>query len=130
MTGIYPMGRQVDHAVAAFVQDLHDRGMNEDILLLVTGEMGRTPQLNKNGGRGHYGDMTSLLVAGGGLTMGQVIGESDATAAKPVTRPYGPENLSATILHHLFDLGQLRLMSGLPSEILAMANDQPIEELF
>ena len=130
MTGIYPMGRQVDHAVAAFVQDLHDRGMNEDVLLLVTGEMGRTPQLNKNGGRGHYGDMTSLLVAGGGLTMGQVIGESDATAAKPVTRPYGPENLSATILHHLFDLGQLRLMSGLPSEILAMANDQPIEELF
>ncbi len=130
MTGIYPMGRQVDHAVAAFVQDLHDRGLNEDVLLLVTGEMGRSPKLNKNGGRDHYGNLTSLLVAGGSLNMGQVIGESDANAANPATRPYGPENLSATILHHLFDLGELRLMDGLPSEILAMSNDRPIEELF
>ena len=130
MTGIYPMGNQVDHVVAAFVQDLHDRGMSDDVLLLVTGEMGRTPQLNANGGRGHYGDMTSLLVAGGGLNMGQVIGESDALAAHPATRPYGPENLAATILHFLFNLGQLRLVDGLPSEILAMSNGTPIEELF
>ena len=50
--------------------------------------------------------------------------------AFPATRPYGPENLSATILHHLFDLSELRLMDGLPSEILAMSNDSPIEELF
>ena len=55
MTGIYPMGHQVDHAVSAFVQDIHDRGLSDDVLLLVTGEMGRTPQLNSNGGRGHYG---------------------------------------------------------------------------
>lgn len=130
MTGIYPMGHQVDHAVAAFVQDLYDRGMNEDVLLLVTGEMGRTPKLNKNGGRDHYGNLTSLLVAGGGVKVGQVIGESDATASHPATNPYGPENLSATILHHLFDLGELRLVDGLPSEILAMSNDRPIEELF
>ena len=130
MTGIYPMGNQVDHAVAAFVQDLHDRGMSDDVLLLVTGEMGRSPKLNKNGGRDHYGDATSLLVAGGGLNMGQVIGESDALAARPATRPYGPENLAATILHFLFDLGQLRLVDGLPSEILAMSNGTPIEELF
>ena len=130
MTGIYPMGNQVDHAVAAFVQDLHDRGMSDDVLLLVTGEMGRSPKLNKNGGRDHYGDATSLLVAGGGLNMGQVIGESDALAARPATRPYGPENLAATILHFLFDLGQLRLVDGLPSEIIAMSSDTPIEELF
>ena len=130
MTGIYPMGHQVDHAVSAFVQDIHDRGLSDDVLLLVTGEMGRSPKLNNNGGRDHYGDMTSLLVAGGGLNMGQVIGESDATASKPATRPYGPENLTATILHHLFDLGQLRLVDGLPAEILAMSNNQPIAELF
>ena len=130
MTGIYPMGGQVDHAVAAFVQDLYDRGLNEDVLLIVTGEMGRTPKLNKNGGRDHYGNLTSLLLAGGGLKVGQVIGESDAHAAHPSTNPYGPENLTATILHHLFDLGELRLKSGLPSEILAMSNDSPIEELF
>jgi len=130
MTGIYPMGNQVDHAVAAFVQDLHDRGMSDDVLLLVTGEMGRSPKLNKNGGRDHYGDATSLLMAGGGLNMGQVIGETDALAARPATRPYGPENLAATILHFLFDLGQLRLVDGLPAEIIAMSNGSPIEELF
>jgi uncharacterized protein (DUF1501 family) len=130
MAGIHPMGNQVDHAVAAFVQDLHDRGLNEDVLLIVTGEMGRSPKLNKDGGRNHYGDLTSLLLAGGGLKVGQVVGESDSLAAFPATRPYGPENLSATILHHLFDLGELRLMDGIPAEILAMANDQPIDELF
>ena len=130
MAGLYPMGNQVDHAVAAFVQDLHDRGLNDDVLLIVTGEMGRSPKLNKDGGRGHYGDLTSLLLAGGGLNVGQVVGESDHVAAFPATRPYGPENLSATILHHLFDLSELRLMDGLPGEILAMSNNSPIEELF
>jgi uncharacterized protein (DUF1501 family) len=130
MAGLHPMGNQVDHAVAAFVQDLHDRGLNEDVLLIVTGEMGRSPKLNSNGGRNHYGDLTSLLLAGGGLKVGQVVGQSDSLAAFPATRPYGPENLSATILHHLFDLGELRLMDGIPAEILAMANDQPIDELF
>ena len=130
MAGLDPMGHQVDHAVAAFVQDLHDRGMQEDVLLVVTGEMGRSPKLNKNGGRDHYGNLTSLLLAGGGLKVGQVVGGSDHIAAFPATRPYGPENLSATILHHLFDLSELRLMDGLPGEILAMSNNSPIEELF
>ncbi|MBU62640.1 MAG: hypothetical protein CMI26_09070, partial [Opitutae bacterium] len=106
------------------------RGMQEDVLLVVTGEMGRSPKLNKNGGRDHYGNLTSLLLAGGGLKVGQVVGGSDHIAAFPAPRPYGPENLSATILHHLFDLSELRLMDGLPSEILAMSNDSPIEELF
>ena len=54
MAGIYPLGRQVDHAVAAFVEDVRERGLSDKILLIVTGEMGRTPQLNKNGGRDHY----------------------------------------------------------------------------
>ena len=130
MAGLDPMGHQVDHAVAAFVKDLHDRGMQEDVLLVVTGEMGRSPKLNKNGGRDHYGNLTSLLLAGGGLKVGQVVGGSDHIAAFPATRPYGPENLSATILHHLFDLSELRLMDGLPGEILAMSNNSPIEELF
>ncbi|MBT3666038.1 MAG: DUF1501 domain-containing protein [Opitutae bacterium] len=94
MASIYPIGHQVDHAVAAFVQEIHDRGLSDDVLLLVTGEMGRSPKLNNNGGRDHYEDMTSILVTGGGLNMGQVIGESDATASKPTSRPYGPENLT------------------------------------
>jgi hypothetical protein len=130
MAGLWPMGNQVDHAVSTFIQDLHDRGLSNDILLVVTGEMGRSPKLNKDGGRDHYGELTSLLVAGGGLKMGRVIGQSDATAARAVTTPYRPAHLLATMLHSLFDIAELRLVPGLPRDILAVVeNGQPIEEL-
>jgi hypothetical protein len=130
MAGIWPMGRQVDHAVAAFVEDIYERGLQDKILLIVTGEMGRTPRINNNGGRDHYGDLTSLVFAGGGLRMGQVIGQSDAQAAKPVAKEYGPENLVATVMHSLFDISQLRLQSDLPRELVRLTEDQPIAELF
>jgi hypothetical protein len=130
MAGIYPMGNQVDHAVSAFIEDVHQRGLSEKILLVVTGEMGRSPRINKNGGREHYGNLTSLLVSGGGLKMGQVIGQSDRTAAEPATRPYDPKNLMNTIMHTLFDIGQLRVTDGLSKKLVeVITNGQPIEEL-
>ena len=130
MAGIYPLGHQVDHAVAAFVDDVRERGLSDKILLIVTGEMGRTPQLNKNGGRDHYAPLTSLLFAGGGLKMGQVIGQSDAHAAQPAGTPYNPSHLLATILHWLFDVGQLRLQTNIPREIVRLSeNLQPIDGL-
>ncbi len=130
MTGIWPMGGQVDHAVSAFIQDLHNRGLQDDILLAVTGEMGRSPKINKGGGRDHYGDMTSLLLAGGGLNMGQVIGQSDRTAAKPATTPYGPEHLLGTIMHTLFDPGLLRIADGMPQDLVRIVDTaKPIEGL-
>jgi len=130
MAGIYPMGHQVDHAVSAFIEDLHQRGMQDDVLLVVTSEMGRSPKINNNGGRDHYGNLTSLLLAGGGLKMGQVIGKSDRTAAAAATRPYDPSHLLGTVLHTLFDLGELRVTDGLPPELTRLADDiEPIEEL-
>ena len=130
MAGIYPMGNQVDHAVSAFIEDVHQRGLSEKILLVVTGEMGRSPRINKNGGREHYGNLTSLLVSGGGLKMGQVIGQSDRTAAEPATRPYDPKNLMNTIMHTLFDIGQLRVTDGLSQKLVEVITDgSPIEEL-
>jgi hypothetical protein len=130
MTGIYQLGAQVDHAVATFVEDLHERGLQDDILLIVTGEMGRSPRLNKNGGRDHYGGLTSLVFAGGGLSMGQVIGQSDEQATRPATTPYGPHNLLATVLHTLFDTGTLRITPGVPREIVRMVETgQPIDHL-
>jgi uncharacterized protein (DUF1501 family) len=130
MAGIYPLGHQVDHAVAAFIEDVRERGLTEKILLIVTGEMGRTPQLNKNGGRDHYAPLTSLLFAGGGLKMGQVIGQSDAHAAQPASTPYHPKHLLATIFHTLFDVGQLRLQTNIPREIVRLAeNSEPIDGL-
>ena len=130
MAGIYPMGNQVDHAVSAFIQDVHERGLSEKILLVVTSEMGRSPRINKNGGREHYGNLTSLLVSGGGLKMGQVIGGSDRTAAEPTTRPYNPKHLMNTIMHTLFDLRQLSITDGIPKPVInAIVDGSPIAEL-
>ena len=131
MAGIWPMGNQVDHAVSAFLEDVRERGLSDKILLAVTGEMGRSPRINKNGGRDHYGEMTSLLLAGGGLEMGQVIGQSDRQAAKAATTPYRPEHLMATIMHTLFDIGKVRLDQSLSRELVQLLEkDRPIDRLF
>ena len=130
MAGIYPMGGQVNHAVATFLEDVHARGLSEKILLIVTGEMGRTPRLNSNGGRDHYGELTPLLIAGGGLKMGQVIGQSDSHATRAVGESYRPPHLLATIMHTLFDVGRLRLEQNVPREIIRFAEtSRPIDNL-
>ncbi|HZK79674.1 MAG TPA: DUF1501 domain-containing protein [Humisphaera sp.] len=131
MAGIYPMGGQVDHAISAFLEDLEQRGLSDKILLVVTGEMGRSPRLNNNGGRDHYGKLTSLMLAGGGLKMGQVIGESDKTASEAITDPYGPEHLMATIMRVLLDVGAVRGDAGVPREVAQIIGEgQTIRELF
>ena len=130
MTALDPMARQVDHAVSAFIEDVHERGLSQDILLIVTGEMGRTPRLNGNGGRDHYGEFTPMLMAGGGLQMGQVIGQSDRHATRPATEPFAPSHLMSTVMHTLFDVGQLRLQSDLPTELVrAIENGKPFSGL-
>lgn len=130
MTGIYPMGNQVDHAVSAFIQDVQERGLSDKILLLVTGEMGRTPRRNRNGGRDHYGELTPLLFAGGGLKMGQVIGQSDSQAGRAIGDPYRPQHMMATVMHSLFDTGVLRLDQSLPRDIVRIIETgEPIREL-
>jgi uncharacterized protein (DUF1501 family) len=124
------LGPQVDHAVAAFIHDVEERGLADKILLVVTGEMGRTPRINRHGGRDHYGELTPLLIYGGGLNMGQVIGQSDSTASRPATERYTPVHLMATIFHTLFDTGKLRLDGSLPRDVTKLIEDgQPIREL-
>ena len=123
MAGIWPMGHQVDHAVSAFIQDLHNRGLQDEILLVVTGEMGRTPRINRHGGRDHYGELTTLLFAGGGLKMGQVIGQSDRTASGPTADPYDPRHLLGTVMNTLFDVGRLRLDPSVPTKLSKIITD-------
>ena len=79
--------------------------------------MGRTPRINNNGGRDHYGELTPLLLYGGGLKMGHVVGQSDRGAAKPATEPYNPTHLLSTMMHTLFNLGELRLDQALPRDV-------------
>jgi len=128
--GMRWLGPQVDHAVAAFLQDVAERGLSDRILLVVTGEMGRTPRINKDGGRDHWGDLTPLLVAGGGLKMGQVVGQSDRQGGRPASNPYDPTHLLATVMDTLFDVGALRITRNIPREIIALTErGKPIPEL-
>ncbi|MCE9566404.1 MAG: DUF1501 domain-containing protein [Planctomycetes bacterium] len=129
MANLPAMSSQVDHAVAAFLEDIHERGLSDKILLVVTGEMGRTPRRNKNGGRDHYANLTSLLLAGGGLKMGQVIGQSDRTASQPTTERYTPKNLMATIMGTLLDLGEVRVRPGLGRVANVLTESDPIPGL-
>jgi hypothetical protein len=115
--GMGYMARPLDHALSAFLEDVEARGLSERILLVVCGEMGRTPQINKNGGRDHWGNLGPLLLAGGGLKLGQVIGYSNRTGGEPQSDPVHIPNLLATILHTLLDLGEVRVVPGMPREI-------------
>src|SRR5579884_4016588 len=99
--GMKQLGPQVDHAVAAFVEDTVSRGLDRDILLVVTGEFGRTPRINGGAGRDHWAPLSTLALAGGGLKMGQVVGESTAKAETPKSKPIGPQDLMATVFHVL-----------------------------
>ena len=72
---------QVDRGLANLVQDLHDRGMQNDVVTVMWGEFGRTPQINRNAGRDHWSPVMSAFVAGGGLRMGQAVGSSTGSAA-------------------------------------------------
>jgi hypothetical protein len=115
--GMRYMGMPLDYALSAFVEDLDARGLSERILLVACGEMGRTPKVNKNGGRDHWGNLGPLLLIGGGLKMGQVIGQSNREAGEPQSDPVRIPNLLATVLHTLFDVGELRLVPGTPREV-------------
>src|SRR5262249_28782539 len=82
----------LDQAVAAFLEDVHQRGLSEDILLVVMGEFGRTPYM-KGTGRDHWPDVNNVVFAGGGLKMGQVIGESDKRGGLPRSRAIWPQDV-------------------------------------
>jgi uncharacterized protein (DUF1501 family) len=128
--GMRYMGLPLDHAVSAFLEDVEVRGLSDKILLVVCGEMGRTPRINNNGGRDHWGNIAPLLLAGGGLRTGQVIGRSNSNGGEPATTPVRIQNLVATILHSLFNVGELRLIPGLPREIAqVMTGWEPIPGL-
>jgi hypothetical protein len=111
------VGGPFDHAVSALVEDLGQRGLSDRILLVCCGEMGRTPRINKNGGRDHWGNLGPLLLHGGGLHMGRVIGSSTRDGGAPASEPVTVRNLIATIMHTLFNVGEVRLLPGLNGDV-------------
>ncbi len=119
----------LDHAVSAFLDDLHARGLGDKVLLVCCGEMGRTPKINANGGRDHWSELAPLLLAGGGLKMGQVVGTSDRDGGRPTSEPVRIANLISTVMHTLFDVGKLRVTRNASRELLSMTDAAPIAGL-
>jgi hypothetical protein len=121
-----------DHVVPTLIDDLYDRGLNEDVLLIVTGEFGRTPRLEfRDGkiGRDHWPSAMSILISGGDMPMGQVIGATDAIGARPSSRPLDPHDILATIYRFLGINHELHLPdpAGRP---IALTHGKPVAELF
>jgi hypothetical protein len=127
--GMGYMGPPLDHALSTYLEDIQQRGLGDKILLVVCGEMGRSPRINKGGGRDHWGGLAPLLLSGGGLRMGQVIGQSAKDAGTPNSEPVGIQNLIGSVMHTLFDVGKLRVTRGVGRDVLRLADYNPIPGL-
>ncbi len=128
--GMPYVGGPFDHAVSALIEDLQGRGLSDRILLVCCGEMGRTPRVNKNGGRDHWANLGPLLLYGGGLTMGRVVGSSTRDGGTPASDPVTLRNLLATIMHALFNIGEVRLLPGIRGDVTRVITEgEPIRQL-
>jgi hypothetical protein len=119
-----------DQAVSALVSDIHERGLERDVCVLIWGEMGRTPRINDKAGRDHWPQAGFAVFAGGGLKTGQVIGATDARAEEPIGVPYTPQNVLATLYQVLgIDAGRTTVpdLHGRPMYLLD--DPKPIREL-
>jgi hypothetical protein len=121
-----------DKAVAALVEDLHERGMADDCTVIAWGEFGRTPKINKDAGRDHWPRVSCALLAGGGLKTGQAIGQTDRLGGEPAERPVTFEEVHATLYRPLgIDLAaapRLFDLRGRPQYLVDPAV-KPIREL-
>jgi uncharacterized protein (DUF1501 family) len=119
----------LDAAMAALFRDLADRGQLDRTLVVVSGEFGRTPRINKDAGRDHWGPAFTVALGGGGIKGGVVVGRTDARAEKPAEDPHGPEDLAATI-HRCLGINpddEFLTPEGRPVKIVN--NGHPIQEL-
>ena len=123
------LGPQVDRAVAALVEDLDQRGMSENVLLVISGEFGRTPKINGSAGRDHWAPLSTLALAGGGLKMGQVIGESAEKVDVPKTTPITPQDLMATVFDVLGIDKRIQFVNQAGRPVYMIENGKPIAEL-
>ncbi len=121
----------LDRALGALIPDLIDRGLYQRTLVVVMGEFGRTPRMNKNAGRDHWGNTFSVLLGCGGMRMGQVIGRSDRRGERYVDRPLDPQDVAATIYHHLgIDARATHFYDTLDRPMPLLDRGEPIRELF
>jgi hypothetical protein len=129
--GLTPILPDVDRTLHALITDLDQRGRLDDTLVIMMGEFGRSPVINKEAGRDHWTNVMSLVMAGGGLRHGQVIGSTDSRAAEIKTAPVRPQDLAATVFRYLdIDLGtHWTSPQGRPTPIV-VEGGRPIPDLF
>jgi len=127
--GLNALCPQIDQAVSAFVDDLVQRGLDQRVLLVISGEFGRTPRINPTAGRDHWAPLSTLAFACGGLKNGQVVGESSPKIEVPASSPISPQDMMATIFTvlgidrdlHYYD------QAGRPTPLIT--SGKPIREL-
>lgn len=128
-----------DQAISALIEDLYQRGLDKRVLLVVTGEFGRTPKVEYSKGtqtgvtqpgRDHWPNAMSILVSGGGLRMGQTVGSTTSKAEVPKDRPMVPEDLWATVFHHLqIDYANTSFPDATGRPMPMLTRGEPIKEL-
>lgn len=120
----------LDQGLAALVSDLHERGLDRDVSVIVWGEFGRSPKVNASAGRDHWPRVMCALLAGGGMRTGQVIGTTNRYAEEAVSRPIQVQEVFATLYHNLgIDLGTTTIpdLNGRPQYLTEIQT--PIPEL-
>ena len=129
--GLTPILPTIDCALSALIHDLESRGLLDSTLILMMGEFGRSPVMTADGGRNHWTNVMSMVMAGGGLRHGQVIGDTDTRGGEIRSRRIGPADLAATVFRHLDIPLDAQWMSpqGRPSPIVTEGG-RPIAELF
>jgi len=120
---------QFDQAWSALVEDLHARGTIDKTLVMVWGEFGRTPRVNKDAGRDHWPGAQSVVLAGGGLRMGQVIGVTDSKAEYPKDRALTPEDVLSTMYHVLGIDQNQEFLNEAQRPLKILNSGEPIAEL-
>ena len=120
----------VDGGLSALIEDLYQRGLSDDVTLVVWGEFGRTPKINKDAGRDHWAPVQAALMSGGGMKVGQIIGSTDKTGGYAESRPVHYRDVLATIYHNLgIDTHQfVRSISDRPVAVFD-EEARPIREL-
>ena len=127
-----------DRAIATLIEDIYDRGLDKKVMLIVTGEFGRTPRINSQKGtaskvfqpgRDHYPGAMSVLVSGGGMSTGQVIGSTTAKGERPQTRRLDPNDLLATVYRHLGIDSHAMVPNTSGRPVPLIPNGEPIREL-
>jgi hypothetical protein len=119
----------LDLAYSALLGDLEDRGLLDETLVVAMGEFGRTPKINKMGGRDHWGACQSVVLAGGGIRGGQIYGATDKYAAQVTDSPVAPNDMIATIYHALGIPPHTTMYDGL-NRPHVLSDGQPLTKLF